>query len=75
VAQKTKNKQKTKGKGQRAEMALHDQDGDQEQPSAIAAELQSLSDLIQRYPAEAQLIMSAIEDGLTLGPMQAIEAD
>jgi hypothetical protein len=35
-----------------------------------AEQMQTLADLIQEYPAEAQLIMSAIEDGLTLGPMQ-----
>lgn len=32
-----------------------------------------MSELIERYPAEAQLIMSALEDGLTLGPMQAMQ--
>ena len=43
---------------------------------ATAAELQALADLIGKYPAEAQLIMAALEDGLTLGPMQvAPEAD
>jgi hypothetical protein len=34
-----------------------------------------MADLIQRYPAEAQLIMSAIEDGLRLGPMQVTATD
>jgi hypothetical protein len=42
---------------------------------ATLAQLQTLSDLIQRYPAEAQLIMSALEDGLTLGPLQAMDAE
>ena len=42
---------------------------------ATAAELQVMADLIQKYPAEAQLVMAALEDGLRLGPMQAMEAD
>jgi hypothetical protein len=29
-----------------------------------------MADLIAKYPAEAQLIMAALEDGLTLGPMR-----
>ncbi|HZB34167.1 MAG TPA: hypothetical protein VE465_28655 [Streptosporangiaceae bacterium] len=37
---------------------------------ATAAELQSMADLIAKYPAEAQLIMGALEDGLTLGSMR-----
>ncbi|HEU5156991.1 MAG TPA: hypothetical protein VFU43_08345 [Streptosporangiaceae bacterium] len=37
---------------------------------ATAAELQTMADLIAKYPAEAQLIMGALEDGLTLGPMR-----
>lgn len=37
---------------------------------AVAADLQVLADLIGKYPAEAQLIMAAVEDGLTLGPMR-----
>ncbi|HZB31219.1 MAG TPA: hypothetical protein VE465_13730 [Streptosporangiaceae bacterium] len=37
---------------------------------ATAAELQTMADLIGKYPAEAQLIMAALEEGLTLGPMQ-----
>jgi hypothetical protein len=40
---------------------------------ATAAELQTLADLIGKYPAEAQLVMAALEDGLTLGPMRAAE--
>jgi hypothetical protein len=40
---------------------------------ATAAELQAMTDLIQKYPAEAQLIMAALEDGLTLGGMQVAE--
>jgi hypothetical protein len=42
---------------------------------ATAAELQTMADLIQKYPAEAQLVMAALEDGLRLGPMQVMEAD
>jgi hypothetical protein len=56
-------------------MTLQPQAGDQRQPHATAAELQTMSELIQSYPAEAQLIMSALEDGLTLGPMRVMEAD
>jgi hypothetical protein len=40
---------------------------------ATAAELQNMADLIDKYPAEAQLIMAALEDGLTLGPMRVSE--
>jgi hypothetical protein len=42
---------------------------------ATVAELQTMSELIGRYPAEAQLIMSALEDGLTLGPLQAVQSE
>jgi hypothetical protein len=45
---------------------------DRTQLLATAAQLQTMADLIQQYPAEAQLIMAALEDGLTLGPMQVI---
>jgi hypothetical protein len=41
-----------------------------EQLAAKAEHMQTLAALIQEYPAEARLIMSAIEDGLTLGPVQ-----
>ena len=41
-----------------------------EQLAAKAEHLRTLASLIQEYPAEAQLIMLAIEDGLTLGPVQ-----
>jgi hypothetical protein len=34
--------------------------------------LTRLTSLIQEYPAEAQLIMAAVEDGLTLGPAQLL---
>jgi hypothetical protein len=44
--------------------------GNREALSATAAELQTMADLIAKYPAEAQLIMAALEDGLTLGPMR-----
>ena len=49
--------------------------GNQDHLLATAAELQALADLIARYPAEAQLIMAALEDGLTLGPMRVAGAD
>jgi hypothetical protein len=45
----------------------------QEQLLATAGELQAMADLIGKYPAEAQLIMAALEDGLTLGPMRTTE--
>lgn len=54
-------------------MTSQHQDCDQEQLGATVAELQTLSELIQRYPAEAQLSEAALEDGLTLGPVQAME--
>lgn len=43
--------------------------GTREELLATAAELQTLADLVGKYPAEAQVIMAALEDGLTLGPM------
>jgi hypothetical protein len=46
---------------------------DRERLRATTAELQTMADLIAKYPAEAQLIMAALEDGLTLGPMQAAD--
>jgi hypothetical protein len=58
-----------------AEVTIQLQVHDQRRLRATAAELQTMSELIQRYPAEAQLIMSALEDGLTLGSMQAMEAE
>jgi hypothetical protein len=48
--------------------------GNRDQLLATAAEVQTLADLIEKYPAEAQLIMAALEDGLTLGPMRVAEA-
>lgn len=42
---------------------------------ATAAELQSMAELIEKYPAEAQLIIAALEDGLKLGPMRAMDTD
>jgi hypothetical protein len=45
---------------------------EREQLLATAAELQTMADLIAKYPAEAQLIIAALEDGLTLGPMQVV---
>jgi hypothetical protein len=47
--------------------------GNREQLHATAVELQTMADLIQKYPAEAQLIMAALEEGLQLGPMQVAE--
>jgi hypothetical protein len=44
--------------------------GDREQLLATAEELQTMVGLIEKYPAEAQLIMAALEDGLRLGPMR-----
>lgn len=38
-----------------------------------SAEMQTLTDLIKKYPAEAQLIMAALEDGLELGPMRVMD--
>jgi hypothetical protein len=54
-------------------MAIHDECNNRAQLYAIAEQLQTMADLIQRYPAEAQLIMAALEDGLTLGPMRVME--
>jgi hypothetical protein len=45
-----------------------------EQLLATAEELQIMTDLIEKYPAEAQLIMAALEDGLRLGHMQVDRA-
>jgi hypothetical protein len=45
-----------------------------EQLLATAEELQIMVDLIEKYPAEAQLIMAALEDGLRLGPMRVDRA-
>ena len=42
---------------------------------ATTEQLQTMADLIQKYPAEAQLIIAALEDGLTLGPMQVMKSD
>jgi hypothetical protein len=49
--------------------------GNGEQLRATAEQLQMMADLIQKYPAEAQLLMTALEDGLTLGPMRVMETD
>ena len=50
-------------------MTVHAEVSNREQLLATAAELQTMADLIGKYPAEAQLIMAALEDGLTLGPL------
>ncbi|HEU5160086.1 MAG TPA: hypothetical protein VFU43_24020 [Streptosporangiaceae bacterium] len=54
-------------------MAIPTKRGDRERLAATAEQLQTMADLIQKYPAEAQLIMAAIEDGLTIGPMRVVE--
>jgi hypothetical protein len=46
-------------------------DNEQQQKAQKISQLQAL---IEEYPAEAQLIMAALEDGLTLGPPQAATA-
>jgi hypothetical protein len=46
-------------------------DNEQLQKAQQIAQLQAL---IQEYPAEAQLIMAALEDGLTLGSAQPASA-
>ncbi len=56
-------------------MTVHTDLSGQEQLLATATELQTMTDLIEKYPAEAQLIMAALEDGLTLGPMQVAAVD
>ena len=56
-------------------MRPHAELSNHERLEATAAELQILSDLIQRYPAEAQLIIAALEDGLTLGGMGVMVTD
>ncbi|HEU5159204.1 MAG TPA: hypothetical protein VFU43_19565 [Streptosporangiaceae bacterium] len=55
-------------------MSVQAECGNQEQLLATAAELQTMADLIGKYPAEAQLIIAALEDGLTLGPMRVADA-
>ena len=64
-----------KGRKDEEKMTIQLQAGDRKQLRATAAELQTMSELIQRYPAEAQLIMSALEDGLKLGPMRVVDLD
>ena len=55
-------------------MTAHVECGNHEHLLATAAELQTMANLIEKYPAEAQLIMAALEDGLTLGPMRVSRA-
>jgi hypothetical protein len=45
-----------------------------DQPQSKAEDVTQLAALIQEYPAEAQLIMAAVEEGLTLGPAQVMFA-
>jgi hypothetical protein len=54
-------------------MTIRAERDDRAQLVATAEQLQTMADLIQKYPAEAQLLMAALEDGLTLGPMQVVE--
>jgi hypothetical protein len=54
---------------------VHAACGNHEYLIATAAELQTMADLIGKYPAEAQLIIAALEDGLTLGPMRVADGD
>ena len=49
--------------------------GNHEQLRATAVELQTMTDLIEKYPAEAQLIMAALEDGLKLGPIEVMDTE
>jgi hypothetical protein len=56
-------------------MTTHPERGVRAQLAATAEQLQTMADLIQKYPAEAQLLMAALEDGLTLGPMQVMNTD
>jgi hypothetical protein len=51
-------------------MTVQAECGNREQLLATTAELQTMAELIAKYPAEAQLIMAALDDGLTLGPMR-----
>jgi hypothetical protein len=48
--------------------------GQQEDLRRKAEKISRMQELIQEYPAEAQLIMTAIEDGLTLGPVQVMDS-
>ena len=54
-------------------MTVQAECSNREQLLATAAELQTMADLIGKYPAEAQLIVAALEDGLTLGPLLVAE--
>jgi hypothetical protein len=56
-------------------VTVHADLSNRERLLAMASELQTLSYLIEKYPAETQLIMAALEDGLTLGPMQVPAID
>jgi hypothetical protein len=56
-------------------MTTQTERGNHEQLVATAEQLQTMADLIQKYPAEAQLLMAALEDGLTLGSMQVMTMD
>jgi hypothetical protein len=54
-------------------MIVQAEHGNREQLLATTAELQTMAELIAKYPAEAQLLMAALEDGLTLGPLQVAD--
>jgi hypothetical protein len=60
----------TTNERKREAMTVHADLSNHEQLHATATELQTMTELIGKYPAEAQLIMAALEDGLTLGPMR-----
>jgi transcriptional regulator with XRE-family HTH domain len=59
---------------QREKMTGMPSSGDHEELSRRAEKMTQLVSLIQEYPAEAQLVMAAIEDGLPLGPAQILDA-
>jgi molybdopterin converting factor small subunit len=54
-------------------MTIQSECGGREHVRATAKELQTMAELIQKYPAEAQLLIAALEDGLRLGPMRVME--
>lgn len=56
-------------------MAVHADLSNREQLLAMASELQNMAGLIEKYPAEAQLVIAALEDGLTLGAMRVTYTD
>jgi hypothetical protein len=57
------------GKG-RGKNDRSSKNGTREQLLATAAELQTMADLIAKYPGRGQLVIAALEDGLTRGRMR-----